>query len=131
MKKKEKNSILINKGKPLFKVLGLIALLLSILIFMEIRKDKEIDTHGIDSIGIINYCEYVSFIDNAKSQTRVSFYRIRVDYQYGEKKYSSTIELLPHEYADKIGKKLHKGDEIPIRHSILNPNNFIIKEIEK
>ncbi len=131
MKSKVKNSVLENKGKPLFKVLGLIVLLFSILIFIETRKEKEIDSFGMDNVGIVDYCQYVSYIDNAKSQKRISFYRIRVDYQFKGGNYSATIEMQPQEYNDMFGYKLNKGDEIAIKHSTQNPNYVRISETKK
>jgi hypothetical protein len=124
LKKKPKNNLF---AKPVFKVLAFLIFLFSILIIIESNKKKEIDTHGINNTGLVNFCEYVSYIDNAKSQKRISFYRIRVDYEYNGSNYSATIELQPQEYKEQIGKKLNKGDKISIRHSIKNPNNFIIK----
>ncbi len=110
-------------GKPYFKIIGLLIVAFSILFFVENRKEKDIETHGFENSATVNYYKYVSYLDNAKSQKRISFYRIGFDYHYNGNDYSEIIELQPSEFNDKIGYKLNIGDEISIKHSSLNPKN--------
>ncbi|MDE5423614.1 hypothetical protein L3073_15450 [Ancylomarina sp. DW003] len=113
-------------GRPYFKIIGLLIVAFSILIFVERRREKDIEVHGFENSATVNYYKYVSYFDNARSKNRISFYRIGIDYQYNGNDYSVTIELQPNEFNDKIGYKLNIGDEISIKHSSLNPKNVIL-----
>lgn len=115
-----------NKDKPFFKIIGLLIAAFSILIFAETRKEKDIETHGFENTATVNNYKYISYIDNARSQKRISFYRIGLDYQYNGHNYSVTLELQANEYHDKIGYKLNEGDKISIIHSSVNPKNMTL-----
>ena len=124
--KKTNNTRFNNKENPYFIIIGFLIVAFSILIFSESRKEKDIETHGFDNVATVSSYKYVSYIDNARSQNRISFYRIGLDYQYNGHNYSVTLELRPNEFKDKIGYELNKGDEIAIRHSSLNPKNVTV-----
>lgn len=117
-----------DKENPIFKVLGLLILLISILVLIQNNKEKEIKMFGVNNSAEVKNIEFVSFIDNAKSQQRISFYRIKIQYRYDGSSYSRTLELRPQEYKIMIGRKLIKGDKISIEHSSRNPTNVKIKE---
>ena len=126
MKRNSNNTKNNSKEKPFFRIIGLLIVVLSILIFIESRKEKDVETHGFDSLAtVVNY-KYISYIDNARSQKRISFYRIGLEYKYSGSNYSITLELQPNEFKEKIGYKLNKGDKISIRHSSLNPKYVTI-----
>ncbi|MCY1632871.1 hypothetical protein [Marinifilum sp. D737] len=117
-----------DKENPIFKVLGLLILSISILVLIQNNKEKEIKMFGVNNSAEVKNIEFVSFIDNAKSQQRISFYRIKIQYRYDGSSYSRTLELQPQEYKITIGRKLIKGDKISIEHSSRNPTNVKIKE---
>jgi len=115
------------KNYTFLKILGLFIISFAVLFYYQGNKNRDIESNGIDSVAIVNYFKYISYIDNDKSSKRISFYRIGFDYHYNGSDYSSILELQPNEFKDKIGRDLKIGDKINIRHSMSKPKNVIIK----
>lgn len=115
-----------NRTPIIFKVLGLIALLLSLLFLNQISKSNEIDKYGIDSTGIVKSCTYVNIANNSAYIQSVPYYKIQFDYEVAKKKYSKILEIQPYEFRNKFAWRLQPGDEIPIRYSERNPKKVRI-----
>jgi len=128
-RKNEKIFNSLNKNTPFLRIFGLLILSFSFLLIINQRNANEISRYGVQNEAIIEYCNFESFIDNAKSQKRISFYRIGIQYSYEGESYSATKELQVNEFKEKIGRKLERGDKIIIQHSKRHPRKVeIIKQ---
>ena len=115
-------------SKILFQRLGLIAVFSIVLLaFNNYNKNSDIENNSTENTALVTYINYISFIDNAKSQKRISYYQLDFQYRYSGEIFNKSIQLQPYDYKTKIGRKLNKGDEITIFHSFRNPKNVAIK----
>ena len=111
---------------PVFRILGLLIILMGLLFTVTSIHKKDIQQNGFDNTATVNSCELISFIDNAKSQNRISYYSIRFDYNFNGFNYSKTIEMDINEFNKKFDHKIRPNDLIKIGHSYINPKNVMI-----
>ncbi len=101
-------------------VLGL--LFLSLVVFFALTKNTPSD--DVENTGIVSDISYVDYILNARSQTRIKYYRIRIDYSFEGKQYTRTVEVLPKEYKAMFPDNLKKDEVIRIKHPVSKPYNL-------
>ena len=111
------------------KYSALFIVLFLILVVNKTRERNDIEIHGVNNVAIIDSYKFVSFVENAKSRKKISFYRIGFNYQYNSRNYSTFLEIQTSDFKEKVGRRLEKGDEISIRHSRNNPEHVkLIKQ---
>lgn len=125
--KKNRTSKTKSRARPFIKWFVFLIVAISILVYSNNQKKRDIELNGIENIAIVSSVKYTSYIADERTGKRVSFYLLNLDYQFEGKQISKILELQPNEYDQQVGRKLNVGDTLKIIHSCVNPQNLKLK----